>query len=128
MLINGEWSGYSDLPTSPVYNPSTGEVIAEAPLGGAAIVDEAVKAATDAFPEWADTPPVERARVMFRYRMLIEENFDALAEIVTREHGKTLSESRGSIQRGLENVEYACGVPTLMMADSLVYRIINKLA
>ena len=119
MLINGEWSEYSDLPKAPVFNPSTGEVIAEAPLGGTAVVNEAVRAAREAFHEWSETPPVERARLFFRYRMLIEQNFDALTESVTREHGKTLSEARGSIQRGLENVEYACGIPSLMMADSL---------
>jgi malonate-semialdehyde dehydrogenase (acetylating)/methylmalonate-semialdehyde dehydrogenase len=82
-------------------------------------VNAAVEAAAAAFPAWRDTPPVERARVFFRYRQLIEENFDRLCESVSREHGKTLAEARGSIYRGIENVEYACGIPTLLMGDAL---------
>ena len=77
------------------------------------------KRAAAAFPAWRDTPPVERARLFFRYRQLIEENFDRICETVTREHGKTLAEARGSAYRGIENVEYACSVPTLLMGDTL---------
>jgi malonate-semialdehyde dehydrogenase (acetylating)/methylmalonate-semialdehyde dehydrogenase len=117
--IGGEWRSGDGLPTSPVYNPSTGDVIAECPLGGAAEVNAAVKAAAAAFPAWRETPPVERARIFFRYRQLIEENFDLLCQTVSREHGKTLVEARGSVYRGLENVEYACGAPTLLMGDTL---------
>ncbi len=117
--IGGEWHSGTGLPTSPVYNPSTGEVIAECPLGGAAEVNAAVEAAATAFPAWSETPPVERARVFFRYRRLIEENFDLLCQTVSREHGKTAAEARGSVYRGLENVEYACGIPTLLMGDTL---------
>ena len=73
----------------------------------------------DAFPAWRDTPPLERARLFFRYRALLEENFDSIAELITREHGKTLGESRGSLYRALENVEFACGVPALLMGDSI---------
>ena len=108
-----------DLATSPVYNPSRGEVISEAPMCGAEMVDQAVDAAAEAFPAWRDTPPVERARLFFRYRQLVEENFDRICQTVTREHGKTLAEARGSVYRGLENIEYACGVPTLLMGDTL---------
>lgn len=86
---------------------------------GTEIVNDAVNAAADAFPAWRDTPPVERARLFFRYRQLVEENFDRICQMVTREHGKTLAEARGSIFRGLENIEYACGIPTLLMGDSL---------
>ena len=71
------------------------------------------------FPAWRDTPPVERARLFFRYRQLVEENFDRICEMVTREHGKTLAEARGSAYRGIENIEYACGIPTLLMGDTL---------
>jgi len=117
--IGGEWQSFAGLPTSPVYNPSTGDVIAECPLGGANEVNAAVEAAAAAFPAWSETPPVERARVFFRYRQLIEENFDLLCQTVSREHGKTLAEARGSVYRGLENVEYACGIPTLLMGDTL---------
>ena len=82
-------------------------------------VNEAVEAAAAAFPAWRDTPPVERARLFFRYRQLVEENFDRICQSVTREHGKTLAEARGSAYRGIENIEYACGVPTLLMGDTL---------
>jgi malonate-semialdehyde dehydrogenase (acetylating)/methylmalonate-semialdehyde dehydrogenase len=117
-LIGGEWLAATG-PTTPVFNPSTGDVIAECPAGGAAEVNAAVEAAQAAFPAWRDTPPVERARVFFKYRQLIEQNFDLLCRTVSREHGKTHAEARGSIFRGLENVEYACGIPTLLFGDSL---------
>lgn len=117
--IGGEWQSQSGLTASPIYNPSTGEVIAECPMGGAAEVDAAVQAAAAAFPAWRETPAVERARVFFRYRQLIEENFDRICHTVSLEHGKTLVEARGSVYRGLENVEYACGIPTLLMGDNL---------
>jgi len=117
-FIGGEWLTPSGA-TTPVYNPSTGDVIAECPAGGIAEVNAAVEAASAAFPAWRETPPIERARVFFRYRQLIEANFDPLCATVTREHGKTMAEARGSIFRGLENVEYACGVPTLLFGDSL---------
>ena len=86
---------------------------------GADVVNEAVEAAAAAFPAWRETPPVERARVFFRYRQLIEENFDRICQSVSREHGKTLAEARGSVYRGIENIEYACGVPSLLMGDTL---------
>lgn len=117
--IGGEWLPQSDLSTTPVFNPSTGDIIAGCPAGGANEVNAAVAAAVEAFPAWSQTPPVERARVFFRYRQLIEENFDRLCQTVSLEHGKTLAEARGSVYRGLENVEYACGIPTLLMGDTL---------
>src|SRR5579884_2666666 len=86
VYIAGEWRTLSDVATSPVYNPSTGDVIAETPLGTAQHVDEAVQAASAAFPAWRETPAVERVRVLFRYRQLIEENFDKLCRTVSREH------------------------------------------
>ena len=86
---------------------------------GVDVVNDAVDAAADAFPAWRDTPPVERARLFFRYRQLVEENFDRICQMVAREHGKTLAEARGSAYRGIENIEYACGVPTLLMGDTL---------
>jgi malonate-semialdehyde dehydrogenase (acetylating) / methylmalonate-semialdehyde dehydrogenase len=118
-FINGEWQTPKGGATTPVFNPSTGDVIAECPAGGAAEVNAAVEAAQAAFPAWRETPAVERARVFFRYRQLIEQNFDQLCAIVSREHGKTLVEARGSIYRGIENVEYACGVPSLLFGDTL---------
>ncbi len=88
-------------------------------MSGAAEVDAAVAAASQACPAWRDTPPVERARVFFRFRQLVEQNFDRLCQCVSREHGKTLVEARGSLYRGLENIEYACGIPSLLMGDTL---------
>ncbi len=118
VYIAGEWRVLTAAVT-PVFNPSTGEVIAECPVGDASLVDEAVQAAAAAFPAWRDTPPVERARVFFRYRQLLEENFDRICHTISREHGKTHVEARGSLFRGLENVEYACGIPSLLMGDTL---------
>src|SRR2546421_9799856 len=82
-LIGGEWHTPSGAAT-PVYNPSTGDVIAECPAGGATEVHAAVEAAHAAFPAWRDTPPVERARVFFKYRQLVEQNFDQLCKSVSR--------------------------------------------
>jgi malonate-semialdehyde dehydrogenase (acetylating)/methylmalonate-semialdehyde dehydrogenase len=119
VFIGGEWREISAGATSPVYNPSRGEVISEVPMCGADVVNESVEAAAAAFPAWRDTPPVERARLFFRYRQLVEENFERICESVTREHGKTLAEARGSVYRGIENIEYACAAPTLLMGDTL---------
>ncbi len=117
-FIGGEWIHSKDA-GYPVYNPSTGGVIAESPLGGASEVHAAVEAAAAAFPSWRDTPPVERARLFFRYRHLVEENFDRICSCIALEHGKTLAEARGSLYRGLENIEYACGIPSLLFGDTL---------
>src|SRR5688572_21997618 len=119
VFINGEWRTLSGAAQTPVFNPSTGDVIAECPVGGKADVSAAVEAAHASFPEWRETPAVERARVFFRYRQLIEKNFDRICETVSREHGKTFAEARGSVYRGLENIEYACGVPSLLFGDTL---------
>ena len=117
-LIGGEWASVSGVPTTPVHNPSIGEVIAETPLCGPAVIDQAVHAAATAFPGWMETPPVERARILFRLKVLLEDHFDELARSVTTEHGKTLAEARGDVRRGLENIEFACGVPSLLMGES----------
>ncbi|HKP92855.1 MAG TPA: CoA-acylating methylmalonate-semialdehyde dehydrogenase [Chthoniobacterales bacterium] len=119
ILIDGEWRTPHGNGTAPVYNPSRGDVIAEVPMCGPDIVNEAVESAAAAFPAWRATPAIERARIFFRYRQLVEENFDRICQSVTREHGKTLAEARGSVYRGIENIEYACGVPTLLMGDTL---------
>ena len=118
-FIGGEWKAPSNVASTPVYNPSNGEVIAETPLCTPQHVNEAVEAAATAFPGWMETPPVERARVLFKFKMLLEENFEELIRLNTREHGKTLAESRGDVKRGIEMVEFACGVPSLLMGESL---------
>jgi malonate-semialdehyde dehydrogenase (acetylating)/methylmalonate-semialdehyde dehydrogenase len=100
-----------------VFNPATGEVQAKVALASRAEVDAAVKVAAEAFPKWSGTPPLIRARVMFRFKQLIEENMDQMAHILTSEHGKVLSDAKGSITRGLEVVEFATGIPHLLKAD-----------
>jgi malonate-semialdehyde dehydrogenase (acetylating) / methylmalonate-semialdehyde dehydrogenase len=119
IFVNGEWQELRNVETSPVHNPSTGEVIALTPMCTAAHVNDAVQAAAAAFPAWWETPPVERARVLFRFKMLLEENFEDMARCNTREHGKTLVESRGDVRRGIEMVEFACGMPSLLGGETI---------
>ena len=116
--IGGEWLLTTTAGT-PVFNPSTGEIIAECPAGSVAEVNAAVEAAAAAFPAWMETPPVERARVLFKFKMLLEENFEDIVRCNTREHGKTLVESRGDVKRGMEVVEFACGAPSMLMGEIL---------
>lgn len=118
VLINGRWETVAADRHTQVFNPSTGQPIAQTPLGDAELVDRAVAAAKAALPAWSETPPVERARIMFAYRQLFEKHFDELAALVTREHGKTLAESRAEVQRGLEMVEFATSVPTMLMGQT----------
>lgn len=117
--MDGRWTGSSGTEHVVVTNSATGEELARTPLSTAADVDAAVRAARRAFPMWRSTPAVERARVLFRLKMLLEENKEALAVSLTREHGKVIAETRGEVQRGIENVEHACGIPTLMMGDTV---------
>lgn len=119
LYIEGSWSVPDSRATAPVHNPSRGSVIAQVPMCGAAEVDAAVASAKRAFPMWRDTPPNERAQVFFRLKILLEEAFHDLCLGISTEHGKTLSEARGDLRRGIEVVEYACGVPTLLMGESL---------
>src|SRR5688572_17995362 len=118
-LIAGKAVAADATGATPVYNPSRGEVIAQAPAGTAAEVGHAVEAARKALPGWAETPVVERARVLFRYKALLEEQFESLARLVTREHGKTLEEARGDVRRGIEVVELSCSMPSLIMGQAL---------
>jgi malonate-semialdehyde dehydrogenase (acetylating)/methylmalonate-semialdehyde dehydrogenase len=119
VLIDGEWFTPDAKGTTPVHNPSTGEVIAEVPLCGADVVDAAVQAADRAFHDWWQTPPVERIRILMRYKMLLEDHFEELAASVTREHGKTLTEARGDVRRGVEVVEYACAATEFLKGEIL---------
>ncbi len=100
-----------------VFDPATGEVSAQVPLADAADVDAAVTAAANAFPAWAQTTALNRARVMFRFRELLERNTDELARAITSEHGKVLSDARGEVTRGLEVVEFACGIAHLLKGE-----------
>lgn len=114
-LINGE--RYHSPTTLEVHNPSTGQVCSRLCMGDELLVAEAVAAARAAFPAWRDTPPAKRARVMFRFKQLLEDRADDICALISEEHGKTLEDARGELQRGIENVEYACGVPELLKGD-----------
>ncbi|MFQ5765040.1 MAG: CoA-acylating methylmalonate-semialdehyde dehydrogenase, partial [Rhodospirillales bacterium] len=100
-----------------VYNPATGEVGRRVPLASADEVGAAVQSAAAALPEWAATPPAKRAQVLFNFRDLVIGSMDEMAELLSSEHGKTVPDSRGSVTRGLEVVEFACGIPNLLKGD-----------
>jgi malonate-semialdehyde dehydrogenase (acetylating)/methylmalonate-semialdehyde dehydrogenase len=117
--INGRFVASSSAKQLEVHNPATGEVIGRVPLSTAAEVDSAVQAAKRAFDGWRRTPPVKRAQHLYKFKFLLEENFETLAKSITTEHGKTLDESRGSLRRAIECVEVAIGVPTLMKGEAL---------
>ncbi|HEY7065685.1 MAG TPA: CoA-acylating methylmalonate-semialdehyde dehydrogenase [Chloroflexota bacterium] len=117
--VGGEWVESSAARTLDVLNPATAQPLARVPLGTAAEVDRAVQAAQAAFPAWRATPPLLRARYLFRLKELLEQQFDGLARAVTLEMGKTLEDARGSVRRAIENVEVACGIPSLMMGFGL---------
>ncbi|MEE9169251.1 MAG: CoA-acylating methylmalonate-semialdehyde dehydrogenase [bacterium] len=117
--IGGQWVHSEATNQLHVANPATGDQLGQVPLSTPKDVGAAVESAERAFPAWRQTPAVERARVLFRLRALLDEHADELAVSLTREHGKTRSESRGEIQRGIENVEHACGIPSLMMGETL---------
>jgi malonate-semialdehyde dehydrogenase (acetylating) / methylmalonate-semialdehyde dehydrogenase len=118
-LIGGAWEERDGRETEPVYDPATGEVIAETPLSTAEDVDRAVKKAKEAFPGWSSTPVVERARILFRFKALLEEHFEELRDLVTLENGKDAKDAAGEVRRGIEVVEFACGMPTLMMGETV---------
>ena len=103
--------------TQDVYNPSTGEVSKQVALAGKATVEEAVAAAQAAFPEWRKTPVMKRARIMFRYKELLEQNRDKICELIGSEHGKIVHDAAGELQRGIENVEFACGAPEMLKGE-----------
>src|SRR5262249_14486743 len=113
------WQSGAGKRSGEVFNPSTGQPIARVPFATAAETAAVVDAAKAAAPAWAETPAVERARILFKYRELLSAHFEEFAALVTREHGKTLPEARAEVQRGVEMVEFACGAPSLLMGDTL---------
>src|SRR5262244_3418154 len=117
-LIAGHWC-QPHTPALPVYNPATEDVLDEVPLSGPTEVTQAVAAAAEAYAGWSQTPVMERTRLMFRFKQLLEEHFEELAAVVTRHHGKTLDEARGEVRRGIEVVDFACGAPTLLQGRTL---------
>jgi len=116
--IDGEWEE-SKGELHDIINPATLKVVARAPSSTKEEVDEAVISAKEAFYEWRKTPPLSRVRCLFRLKELLEKNFEELSRIQTMEHGKTIDESRGETRRGIENVEVATGIPSLMMGENL---------
>src|ERR1700758_3399109 len=115
----GCWRASDAEEYSDVTNPATGEKLARVPLGSKKDVDVAVQAASSAFPEWRRTPPEERIQYLFKLKQLLESRLEELAQICTKENGKTLAESRAELRRAIENVEVACGAPTLMQGYNL---------
>jgi malonate-semialdehyde dehydrogenase (acetylating)/methylmalonate-semialdehyde dehydrogenase len=97
-----------------VFNPARGEIAGNVPLAGAEDIDLAVAAAREAFPAWSETAPLKRARILFNFKALLDKHQDELAELITREHGKVFSDAKGEVTRGLEVVEFACGIPHLL--------------
>ncbi|PPL03976.1 CoA-acylating methylmalonate-semialdehyde dehydrogenase [Parapedobacter indicus] len=119
LLIGNQWTGSRGNDTTPVYNPSKGQVIAHTPSGIAEDVDRAVKAANDAFPSWAAVPAPKRADILFHYRELLAEHLEHIAWLIATENGKTIEEARGDIRRGFEVVEFACGIAHLTKGENL---------
>ncbi|WP_374605174.1 CoA-acylating methylmalonate-semialdehyde dehydrogenase [Arenimonas sp.] len=116
-FINGQLVPGDDTRLGDVFDPATGQVQARVALASADEVSAAVAAAQAAFPAWASTPPLARARVLFRYKALLEEHADELAAAITAEHGKVLADARGEVTRGIEVVEFACGAPQLLKGE-----------
>ena len=118
-FIGGRWVKAQTTEFFDVHNPAVGDVIGRTPLSTGADVGAAVDAAKAAFPAWRETPVNARAQVLYRFKAQLEQHFEELARIVTTEHGKTMDEARGSVRRGIECVEVACGAPSLMMGYGL---------
>jgi len=116
-FISGATHAGSSTRFGDVFNPSTGELARRVALANTNDVNLAVKAAQEAFPKWADTPPLRRARIMFKYLELMNTHRDEIAAIITSEHGKVYTDAQGEVTRGIEVVEYACGIPELLKGD-----------
>jgi len=115
-MINGEHVSAGER-TQDVFNPSTGEVSKQVALASKETVEEAIAAANAAFPAWRNTPPAKRARVMFKFKQLLEDNADKICAMIGEEHGKISHDAMGELQRGIENVEYACSAPELLKGE-----------
>ena len=115
-FINGRDVTDANRP-EPVTNPATGEVTRHVAMASRQTVEDAVAAAEAAFPAWRDTPPIKRARIMFRFKQLLEENADEIVAAITNEHGKVLDDAMGEFVRGVEVVEYACGIPEMLKGE-----------
>lgn len=117
--INGQWQSSSANEFLDVVNPATGKVVAQTPLSNESDAVVAIETAAAAFPTWRRTPPEERIQYLFKFKQLLEDHFEELARLITDENGKTLIEARAELRRSIENVEVACGIPTLMQGYNL---------
>ncbi|MFY0675703.1 MAG: CoA-acylating methylmalonate-semialdehyde dehydrogenase [Neptuniibacter sp.] len=115
-LINGE-TILEGSRSQNVYNPATGAPEKQVDLASPATVEQAIAAAQEAYPEWRNTPPIKRARIMFKFKELLEQNAEKICELIGQEHGKISHDAMGELQRGIENVEYACGIPELLKGE-----------
>lgn len=115
--LNGQLSAGQSQRTSPVYNPATGEQSAQVELATADETREAVRIADEAFVAWSKTSPLKRSRILFKFKALVEEHTDELARLISSEHGKVFSDAKGEVTRGLEVVEFACGIPHLQKGE-----------
>lgn len=116
-FINGQAHKGAGTRRQDVYNPALGSVARQVVLAETADVDAAVASAEQAFPAWADTPPLRRARILFKFLELMNQHRDALAAIITAEHGKVFSDAQGEVSRGIDVIEFACGIPQLLKGD-----------
>ena len=115
--IGGRRVGGTSGQFGDVYNPASGEITTRVPFANAAEVGQAVAAAANAFPDWANTAPLRRARVMFKFNELLNKHRDEIAKVITSEHGKVFSDAQGEVTRGIEVVEFACGIPHLLKGE-----------
>lgn len=118
-FVNGKWVGSETKTFEDVLNPATEEVVARVPISTKKELNEAVEIASEAFQSWSNTAVPKRARILFKFQQLLMENKEELARLITIENGKAYSEALGEVQRGIENVEFAAGAPSLTMGDSL---------
>ncbi|MGX8790326.1 CoA-acylating methylmalonate-semialdehyde dehydrogenase [Oceanobacillus oncorhynchi] len=117
--VGGRWMEAKTDKTAPVYNPATGETIANVPISTQEDVEHAIQAAHKAFETWKDVAVPKRSRILFKYQQLLVANWEELAKLITIENGKSYTEAYGEVQRGIENVEFAAGAPSLMMGEQL---------
>ncbi|MBD9400023.1 CoA-acylating methylmalonate-semialdehyde dehydrogenase [Pseudomonas sp. PDM11] len=116
-LIHGQLTDGQGGRSADVFNPSTGEAVRRVALADVATVQQAIDSAKEAFPAWRNTPAAKRAQVMFRFKQLLEQHEDAIAKLISEEHGKTLEDAAGELKRGIENVEYACAAPEILKGE-----------
>ncbi len=116
-FINGEFTHHNTQITQPIFNPATGDQSKHVIIGNAKTTNEAIAAAKSAFPAWSKTPPLKRARVMFKFKELLEKNAEMICQLIGEEHGKIGHDAAGELQRGIENVEFACGISELLKGE-----------